>query len=163
MISKKLCMIGAFSVGKTSLVQRYVHSIFSDTYLSTIGVKISKSSVDIDGQQVDLILWDMEGKDDFVEINMSHLRGAMGLIIVADGTRAETLDIALQLRATAFEHIGTVPYRLLINKADLATDWEITEKQLEDLRNQGVPVQTTSAKTGDGVNEAFAALARAML
>lgn len=155
-------MIGAFSVGKTSLVQRYVHSIFTDKYLSTIGVKISKKILSHRGQDVTIILWDLEGKDDFVSVNLSYLRGAAGLLLVADGTRAETLDIALGLRSFVFTQFGALPHRLLVNKADLSREWEVQPDHLATLEKQGIGVSVTSAKTGQGVEEAFLALTQAM-
>jgi small GTP-binding protein len=161
MISKKVCMIGAFSVGKSALVERFVHSIFSDRYLSTVGVKISKKIVRLDGDDMTIVLWDMEGKDDFADVNLSYLRGAMGFFAVADGSRKETLNMALHLRKLALETAGEVPYVVLINKADL--DWEISEDQIAALEASGVPVIRTSAKTGQAVEEAFLSMARAML
>ena len=163
MLNKKICMLGAFSVGKTSLVEQFVHSIFSDKYLSTVGVKISKKSLTVDEHPVSLMLWDMEGKDVYVDINLSYLRGAMGIFVVADGTRKETLDVALELRKIAFEKIGQVPLYLLINKNDIATEWEITEAMLTKLTADDIPFFRTSAKTGESVDKAFSALARAML
>ena len=161
MISKKICMIGAFSVGKSALVERFVRSIFSDRYLSTVGVKISKKIVELDGKDLTIVLWDMEGKDDFADVNMSYLRGAMGFFAVADGTRKETLNMALHLRKLALEMAGEVPHIVLINKADL--DWEITEDQFAALEASGIHVIKTSAKTGQAVEEAFLSLARAMI
>ena len=155
-------MIGAFSVGKTSLVQQYVHSIFADKYLSTIGVKISKKNLSHRGQEVTLVLWDLEGKDDFVSVNLSYLRGTAGLLLVADGTRAETLDIALGLRSSVFTQFGALPHRLLVNKADLSEQWEIQPDHIATLEKQGLGVSLTSAKTGQGVAEAFLALTAAM-
>lgn len=160
-INKKVCMIGALSVGKTALVQRFVHAIFSDQNLSSIGVKISKKTLNADGVEVTLVLWDMEGKDDFAEENIAYLRGAMGFFMICDGTRKETLDTALQLRDLALEQAGDIPHILLVNKADL--DWEITGEQLEDVKKTGIPVIKTSAKTGQGLEKAFTALTRAML
>jgi small GTP-binding protein len=161
MISKKICMIGAFSVGKSALVERFVHSLFSDRYLSTVGVKISKKIVNLDGDDLTLVLWDMEGKDDFVNVNVSYLRGAMGFFAVADGTRKETLNMALHLRKLALETAGDVPHILLINKADL--DWEISADQIAALEASGITVVKTSAKTGQAVEDAFLSLARAMI
>jgi small GTP-binding protein len=161
MISKKICMVGAFSVGKSSLISRFVNSIFSDRYLSTLGVKISKKGIVIDGVDLTLVLWDMEGKDDFSNVNMSYLRGSMGFFTVADGSRKETLNMALQLRKQALETAGDIPNFLIINKADL--DWEITEDQLAALETDGIHVIKTSAKTGCAVEEAFSLLARAMM
>ncbi len=162
MLVKKVCMIGAFSVGKTSLVQQYVHTIFSDRYLSTVGVKISKKRISQGERDVELIIWDMEGKDDFVDINMPYLRGAMGVLIVADGTRAETLDIALQLKDRVLRQVGEIPFLLLLNKADIRDAWEVDEARIATLRAQNVPVLLTSAKTSQSVSEAFETLSRAM-
>ena len=163
MISKKVCMLGGFSVGKTSLVERYVHSLFSDKYLSTVGVKISKKMLAVDGTDVTLVLWDMEGKDIYANVNLSYLRGAMGFFTVADGTRRETLEMAVTLRKTALEVAGDIPSCLLVNKADLKDHWEISESMLAPLADQGIPVLQTSAKSGLGVEEAFAVLTRNML
>jgi small GTP-binding protein len=163
MISKKVCMIGAFSVGKSALVGRFVHSIFSDQYLSTVGVKISKKTISLNGEDITMVLWDMEGKDDFADVHMSYLRGAMGFFAVADGTRKETLIMALHLRKLALETAGDVPSIILINKADMEEDWEITDDQLASLEASGIRIIKTSAKTGRGVEEAFASLADAML
>ena len=156
-------MLGAFAVGKTALVQQYEHSIFTDRYLSTVGVKISKKKLTIGDKDVSLVLWDLEGKDDYVDVNISYLRGAMGFIVVADGTRKETLEIALSLRTLAMDLIGPVPHSLLVNKTDLSPTWEVTDSQIEALEQQGVKVLRTSAKTGLAVNEAFTSLAQAML
>lgn len=163
MISKKICMLGGFSVGKTSLVERYVNSIFSDKYLSTVGVKISKKILSADGTDVTLILWDMEGKDIYTNVNISYLRGAMGFFVVADGTRRETLEMAMSLCKAALDTAGEIPYCLLVNKADIRDQWEISEAMLQPLAEQGITVLHTSAKTGEGVTEAFAALIGKML
>jgi GTPase SAR1 family protein len=55
----KVSMLGAFAVGKTSLVRQYVFSIFSGSYQTTLGVKIDKKSLEVDGEMVELILWDL--------------------------------------------------------------------------------------------------------
>jgi small GTP-binding protein len=86
MTQKKICMLGSFSVGKTSLVARYVSSVFSDKYLTTVGVKIDKKTVAVDGADVTLLLWDIYGEDDFQKLRMSYLRGASGYLLVVDGT-----------------------------------------------------------------------------
>lgn len=164
MINKKICMLGAFSVGKTALVQRYVHSIFSDKYLSTVGVKISKKEMSVDGTDVTLVLWDMEGKDLYVDVNIAYLRGAMGYFLVVDGKRKETLQVALDLRNIAVNLVGPkVPHTILLNKADIESEWEVTEEDIASLQAQGISVLKTSAKTGLAVEDAFICLARAML
>lgn len=163
MINKKICMLGAFAVGKTALVQQYVHSIFSDRYLSTVGVKISKKLLSLDGRDISLILWDMEGKDVYVDVNISYLRGAMGFFVVADGTRKETLDVALDMRSITLGLIGPRPHSVLINKADLSPSWEVSNEDIAALEGQGIHISRTSAKTGLAVEDAFTSLARNML
>lgn len=164
MINKKICMLGAFSVGKTALVQQYVYSIFSEKYLSTVGVRISKKEMTVGDSNLTLVLWDMEGKDLYADVNLSYLRGAMGYFLVVDGLRRDTLEIALELRNIAASLVGPqVPYRLLLNKADLESEWEITADDIESLRAQGISVLKTSARTGAVVEEAFTGLAKAML
>src|SRR5262249_60783243 len=94
MLQKKICMLGGFSVGKTSLVKRYVESVFSEAYLTTVGVKIDKKIVDLGERAVNLILWDVAGEDDVSTVKMSYLRGSAGYVLVADGTRPSTLEVA---------------------------------------------------------------------
>ncbi len=162
MLSKKVCMLGAYAVGKTALVQRYVHSIFADRYLSTVGVKISKKVLSLKNQEIVIVLWDLEGKDDYVDVKINYLRGSMGFFVVADGMRKETLDIALSLRTLALDLIGPVPHALLVNKVDLLPSWEVTDSHLQFIEQQGVQVFKTSAKLGLAVNESFTSLAEAM-
>jgi len=162
-VQKKICMLGGFGVGKTSLVARYVRSIFSEKYLTTVGVKIDKKDVMIDGQSITMMLWDINGQDDFQAVQASHLRGMSGYLLVVDGTRRATLDVAQDVRVKAVAAAGDVPFLVLLNKADLSASWEIDEAAIFKLVEQGWRVVKTSAKTGDGVEHAFEALARAML
>jgi small GTP-binding protein len=163
MIKKKICLIGAFAVGKTSLVQQYLHSIFSEKYHTTVGVKIDKKSIDVEDRSVDLIIWDLHGEDDFQSVRMSYLRGASGCLYVVDRTRKATLDVALELQARVEQAIGPVPSILIINKDDLDAQWEIDDRTMESLRHQTYHIIRTSAKTGHGVESAFFELAARML
>jgi small GTP-binding protein len=156
---KKVCMLGAFSVGKTSLVKRFVQSIFSETYLTTVGVKIDKKNVELSDRIVTLILWDLAGEDDIASLRMSYLRGSAGYVLVADGTRPATLEIALSLRQRVEADFGALPFVLLVNKSDLREEWAVSDEEVEGLRGNGWWVQATSARTGDGVEDAFKALA----
>jgi small GTP-binding protein len=162
-IQKKVCLLGAYGVGKTSLVSRFVHSMFSEKYMTTIGVKIDKKGVDLEKDKVELVIWDIYGQDDFQKVRMSYLRGASGYLLVLDGTRGGTLDIALGLQDSAEKTIGTVPFIVVVNKADLSGQWEISDRDLMQLTNRGWRVIKTSAKTGGAVESAFATLAHAMV
>jgi small GTP-binding protein len=164
MIQKKICMLGSFSVGKTSLVARFVSSVFSDKYLTTVGVKIDKKTVTLDGAEVTLMLWDIYGEDDFQKLRMSYLRGASGYLLVVDGTRRATFDIALQVQRTVREQVGAMPFILCLNKADLRDQWEIDlDVVAARARDDGWDVIETSAKLGIGVEEAFTRLTARML
>lgn len=162
-MKKKVCLLGAFAVGKTSLVQQYVHSIFSDKYHTTVGVKIEKTSVMTDGTKVDLIIWDLHGEDDFQHVRLSYLNGSSGCIFVADGTREQTLATAINLERITQKTIGNVPFVLVVNKQDLADIWEIKSSTIEELKTNGIDIIETSAKTGDGVEKAFKILTQKMM
>ena len=163
MIQKKVCLLGAYGVGKTSLVSRYVHSMFSEKYMTTIGVKIDKKSVALDTERVELVIWDIYGQDDFQKVRMSYVRGASGYLLVMDGTRGATLQTALALQESAVKTIGDVPFIVAVNKADMASQWEIDDRDLAQLSGRGWRVIKTSAKTGGAVEAAFATLAHAMV
>ena len=163
MLQKKVCMLGAFGVGKTSLVRRYVQSIFSDTYLTTVGVKIDKKTLTVGNESLILLLWDIAGEDDVSPIRMTYLRGAAGYLLVADGTRAETLEVAMDIQSRVKTEIGTVPFVLLLNKADLHDSWDLTQESVDRLADAGWKIIRTSAKTGEGVEEAFQELAQRMV
>lgn len=158
-LQKKICMLGGFSVGKTSLVKRYVHSVFSEAYLTTVGVKIDKKTVDLADRTVNLILWDLAGEDDINSFRISNLRGAAGYVLVADGTRPSTLDVALSLRERVEAEYGKLPFVLLLNKSDLTEQWAVSDAELAGLREKGWWVQPSSARTGEGVEDAFKDLA----
>ncbi len=163
MIQKKICLLGAFAAGKTSLVRRFLHSIFSDQYITTVGVKVDKKEIDIEGQPVNLLLWDLAGEDEFQKVRPSYLRGSAGFFLVIDGTRRNTMDEAISLRERAQDAVGAVPVVIALNKTDLAHQWEIDDESIEALRETGDLVVPTSAKTGEGVDEAFHWLAQQLM
>ncbi|MEM9666319.1 MAG: Rab family GTPase [Bacteroidota bacterium] len=160
---KKICLVGTSAVGKTSLVRRFVHGLFSDEYLTTIGVRIDKKEVKLpDGTAVQLIVWDLNGEDRFQQLSMSYLRGSAGYLLVADGTRPASIDTALDLRRRIEAQHGPLPLVLLLNKVDLSTEWTVTDDRLDEL-NAEATVLLTSAKTGHQVSRAFRLLTEQFL
>ena len=160
---KKICMLGAFAVGKTCLVTRFVDSIFSEKYHTTVGVHIEKKALQLGGKEWHLIIWDLAGEDEFLQIRPSYLRGSSGYLLVADGTRRGTFDAAVQIQQRVRDTIGDVPFVLMLNKSDLADEWEVAERTIEALSKRGWTWLKTSAKTGAGVEEAFLTLVGRMM
>jgi len=163
MLQKKICMLGTFAVGKTSLVRRFVESIYSDEYHTTIGVKIDKKVIRLNETDMTLMLWDIYGRDDFQPLRMDYLRGMSGYLLVADGTRRNTVDEALSIAQDIEKEFAKIPFVFLLNKADLKDEWEVgadVEKQIEE---RGWTVMRSSAKTGEAVEAAFDKLGRKML
>ena len=153
-------MVGLFGTGKTCLVQQFVHSRFSVKYHSTVGVKIDRKTVTMDGAEVALMLWDLAGRDEHNEVSPSYLRGAHAILYVVDGTRRETFDQLFELRDLARGVVGDVPSVVALNKSDLTDQWKLTPKDEETLAAQAWHRLRTSAKTGEGVEAAFGWLAR---
>jgi small GTP-binding protein len=155
MIKKKVCMLGTFAVGKTSLVKRFVESIFSEKYLTTVGVKIDKKTINFGSEEVNLLLWDIQGEDEFQSLQLSYLRGAAGYLLVIDGTRATTLEGAVEIQRKVEESIGEVPFIAALNKSDLTEEWELEESALTQLEEKGWKLIKTSAKSGLNVEDIF--------
>ncbi|OUL18026.1 GTP-binding protein [Nostoc sp. RF31YmG] len=163
MLQKKICMVGAFATGKTSLVARFVSSIFSENYQTTVGVKIDKKTVTIQEKRINLILWDLYGEDEFQKVRMSYLRGSSGYLLVVDGTRKNTLEKAFDLQIRVEETIGKVPFIMILNKWDIADEWEIDPVEIDAIKQKNWTVIKTSAKNGLGVAEVFQTLAEKIM
>ncbi len=137
MIQKKICMLGTLAVGKTSLVRRFVQSLFGENYQTTIGVKVDKKMVTLEGREVQLMLWDLAGEDRFNGLQTTCVRGSAGLIFVADGTRPDTLAQFMNLSEKVLRATGDVPCVLAPNKIDLANEWRLTEADVVACNTRG--------------------------
>jgi small GTP-binding protein len=157
-IQKKIALVGAPGVGKTSLVRRFVESVFDDRYLTTIGVKVDKKDVHAGDVPLRLMLWDIAGAEDGF-IPSSYIRGAAGYLLVMDGTRPDSLQPALDIVAQIDRDLGVLPAVAILNKCDLADAWCVSPGDLAPINARGTSLVRTSAKTGEGVEEAFLALA----
>jgi len=162
MIQKKICMVGVHGTGKTCLVQQYVQGIFSVKYLSTVGVKIDRKQLKVGDEDVTLMLWDLEGRDGIRDVNQSYVRGAHGIIYVADGTRPDTAAQLNDLKQRVTEVTGDIPSIVALNKSDLKDEWKLSSSD-EESAAKGVHRLKTSAKTGEGVEAAFQWLAEQTL
>ncbi len=163
MIQKKICMLGAFGVGKTSLVARFVHSRFSDRYLSTMGVKVDRKLIDLGEKKVNMMLWDVYGEEENRKVATNYMRGAAGAMLVADGTRPATLDVVDVLLARLRDTVGDIPWVLMVNKHDLVDQWALPASRMQQLEMETRPMYLSSAKTGEHVETAFRQLAAMMV
>lgn len=162
MIQKKICLLGASSVGKTSLVQQFVEGIFNEKYLTTIGVKVDRKTLPIANQEINFMLWDMEGNDSYNVFQERYLRGAAGYIIVVDQTRASSLHEGLDIHTLA-QQVTNCPAILAINKNDLPATWHLDDSENESYKKLFDLQFSTSAKTGSNVEEMFLALAKLLV
>jgi small GTP-binding protein len=154
-------MLGSPGVGKTSLVRRYVESIFSEDYHSTLGVKIDRKLVAVAGTTVNMLLWDVHGETEGLDVPDNYLRGAAAGLLVFDATRPETIATTCALRDRLVELSPGAITAFAGNKTDLEHNWEGAVADLAQA-GAGSPTQT-SAKTGAGVDEVFLSLAQRLL
>ena len=169
-ITKKVCLLGDFAVGKTSLVRRYVYSIFEDRYLATIGVRVSRKVLHLadaaTGAETTLMLmlWDMAGSDVFSRMRASYLSGAGGVVLVCDLTRPETLSNLDEYLAVLRDLNVRIPLVLVANKCDLIGQIQLSTAALEDfVAPLNAPYYLTSAKNNIAVDAAFQHLGRLLL
>lgn len=177
-LARKICLLGASAVGKTSLVRRFVHNKYEDTYRTTLGGRRYDKSIIFDNKQVALVIQDLEGMDDpGSKYPVTSLDGVEGYMLVVDVTRPDTLDVVKSLieiserqrkecnpEEEPLEKVlrkEDLPFVLLINKQDILRDPAVANRAHE-IFGEGTKVFETSAKTGDKVNEAFECLAKQM-
>jgi len=160
MTSKKIILAGSFGVGKTSLFNQFIYSKFDDKYLTTIGVKVNKKVVDIEGRQLSILLWDIAGEVSQDKVPVTYFLGASGVIYVFDLSRPTTFkNIEEDIKYLDSILKGGV-IRIVGNKKDLVTD-----EQLEKIREETpMPFDiATSAKTGENVEQLFFDLGKELL
>lgn len=169
LISKKICMLGEFAVGKTSLVERFVYNRFTSDYVSSIGVRVSRKTIVLpsSAEMVELavLLWDIAGRNGVHQaILPGYLRGAAGAVLVCDLTRPSTLaslrDYAQMLRA----YSSATALVLAANKSDQVAERRLGSDQLAELAAElRAPFFITSARAGDEVEQLFRGLGRQLL
>ncbi len=164
-ISKKICLVGDFCVGKTSLIRRFVDGQFSDQYLSTVGVKISKKILALqniaqsDKLNVQLLVWDLEGHTKFKAIAPTYLQGSSAAVVVADVTRPETIE-RIPEHIKLFFSINPKGFVIVaLNKSDLLNEENLAKLNRFEDGDKILATYHTSAKTGNFVDEIFEKLA----
>jgi small GTP-binding protein len=157
--TRKICLVGDFAVGKTSLSRRFISNNFSDTYITTVGVKVETKILSLcDGESLKLVVWDIAGSNRLTTLKRTYLQGASGYLLVADATRPETIESALNLSKEIDSFLDKPPFIALINKMDLRHNFLANK---DDLPSEAASLEWkyASALTGEGVEEAFQQLA----
>lgn len=162
-VTRKVCLVGDFGVGKTSLVRRFVSHTFEDKYITTVGVKVDSKSLELGPDLlIKLLIWDIAGQDTLTTVTRSYLQGAQGYLLVADGTRADTIESALRLKHDVEDSLGKVPAVGLMNKSDLKEAWIVDDETLK-IESGGLDWNFTSALDGSGVDDSFIKIAKALI
>ncbi len=162
----KICLVGEGAVGKTCLIRRFVHDQFDDRYISTLGAKVSKKEMHVDGGgagfDIDMTIWDIMGEKGFRELlKEAYFHGAQGVLAVCDITRRESLDDLKDWIAAVAKVTGNIPVQFLANKIDLADQRQVSDQDVQAVAERhSAPYLFTSAKTGENVEAGFAGLAR---
>jgi len=143
-VRKKIVLFGNVGVGKTSITKKYVTNEFSDIYKSSIGLSIEKKSLAYNGLTVILMIWDLAGEIFKSKQFDAYLKGAHGILGVFDISRPHTYD----LLSDAIYQKTDCPKVIVANKIDLVTDPDAIAAEMSIDHY-------CSAKTGDGLDQAF--------
>jgi small GTP-binding protein len=169
-VMKKICMLGDPGVGKTSLVARFVFSMFDDKYIETIGAKVTKRTMALEHIatkqrfRVKLMIWDIAGQKTLDFIKPTYYRDAEGAILISDFTRKETLVNVSKWCQSIQSVCGKIPIVMMVNKSDLKGSAQYTGMDAQKLGiSLDAQVYMSSAKTGDNVEAAFSALGRKLV
>ena len=162
----KLALMGEGGVGKTSLIRRFVLNEYQDTYLHTVGTRVSKVELTVphgaDTEvQMDMSIFDIMGQRGFKDlVRETYYHGSQALMGVCDLTRKDSLYALNEWIPSALEIAGDVPVYLVVNKKDLEERRAITEDEIRHVAEPfAAPIVYTSARTGTFVEDAFNALA----
>jgi small GTP-binding protein len=172
-IRKKICLLGEAAVGKTSLISRFVFDAFDDKYITTMGTKVSKKVITMDTTDqngnditanVTLAIWDVIGQQQYHSLVLKYFKNSDGGLVVADGTRPETIEEMRKWIGSFHNTVGNVPILLLINKSDLIDENGFNIQMLDELCVEfGTKYYFTSAKNGNNVEEAFSSITQSII
>ncbi len=160
----KVIVVGDGSVGKTSVIRRYVHEEFNSKYKKTIGVAHAVQRLLIDDSEATLTIWDTGGQELFDCIRPQYYRGADGALIIYDVTNKESFDHLDKWFSDLDAQCGKLPVILVANKIDLVENSVIPREEGERYAlKEGLMFFETSAKTGEHVVDVMEELAKLIL
>jgi len=160
----KIVVVGDGAVGKTSLIKKYTKGTFEKDYVKTIGAQLSKYNKEINGDMIRLIFWDIAGQDDFNFLHHLFYKESKAAIIVYSLEENELGQNSFTHIKNWFEVVEVncrdIPIVLFANKVDLVDENSLATTEILKLVNEHnfLNYFLTSAKTGQGVIEAFNAI-----
>ena len=157
-IDLNIILLGDSSVGKTSLLKKYIDDQFEEAYMSTIGVDFKEKKISLNELNVSLKIWDSAGQERFKSIAKTFIKNADGIMFVYDITHSETLD-NLKSWIRQSEDL-TEKYKIIIgNKGDIGDKRQVSEDSLKNFcKAQKIKGIEVSAKLGTNVKVAFETL-----
>ncbi|MHA1280026.1 MAG: Rab family GTPase [Candidatus Helarchaeota archaeon] len=161
-LKKKVIIIGSYAVGKTSILNSFIHRCFELDYKSTLGVNILAKNYELDEHTiVGFTFWDVGGQKLFRNIYPRFFGMSNAALIVFDVTRMDSFDDIMSWYNLVQNYVQTkIPILLLGNKIDLVDQRVVSSGMAQDLANeQGFTYLETSAKTCKNIDDAFKKLA----
>ena len=155
----KIILIGSSSVGKSSILQRYIQKVFNESYSCTIGVDFFMKSLDIGDKSIKMQLWDTAGTEKFRSITTGYYRGANAAFIVFDLTSKQSFECLNEWIENYYKYSDPNSEKnvvLIGNKCDLVDRREITQEEIDKfIKDNNIMYYETSAKTGQNIDECF--------
>ena len=161
----KVLLLGNSDVGKSSLLLRFVDSVWNDSFVPTIGVDFKVKTVEIGEKKVKMQIWDTAGQERFRNVVSTYFRGSNGILLIYDITNKDSFknleSWLIEIEKSASENVLKI---LIGNKSDLEDEREISKEEGQAFANRnGMQFIETSAKLDTNVSEAFHTLGKLMI
>lgn len=160
----KICLLGDGSVGKTSLVYRFIENRFSTDFKSTLGVNLLKKKIQLDNDTASVQIWDLGGQQAYKNLRKLYLEGSQGALVVFDKTNRSSFENLDDWINSFKDSQPEAPLVLIGNKNDLTDQIKISDTEaLTFAESHGMKFISTSAKTGEKVEDAFESLIKEII
>ena len=148
MVDRKILLLGDSAVGKTAIARRFVDDEFEENYRPTAAARPWKKKLETGGEEFSLAIWDIAGHT--LQLHPAFYSGAHGAILVCDQTNKSTADSLTAWHNALMNKLGIIPVMVLANKSDIGQECDIGY-----IKKYGYEAIKVSARTGEGIKEAF--------